>query len=205
MSKIKSKVNEEFYNSDKHNTKYNDEINKLKVFLQAPPFFPNSMNNFAPYLSLVQSIDLGTVRIIEREVLRGLPSVKEIYDLYTKVKLCFDGQEVDGKYFDREGKIILPKKGEIEEYWAFLSHKSGETSNNVKLVYKIIDSKSDDERILRLIENFKYETCDVFWIISPWGFPKNVRNAAKEKTHVYLSSYSSLEDLYTALNKDPLI
>lgn len=201
-SKTKNEIDEELNNTNKYNIKNDIDINKLKVFLQAPPFFPYYVNDFAPYLSLVQSIDLGAVRLIEMNILKGLPSVDETFHLFEKVKLLFDGQEVDGKYFNSKDKLILPKKQDIEKRSQFLPSQSKARGNIGKWFYTIIDSKSDDEKILKLIGSFKHENYDAFWIISPWGFSNYVRKAAKEKTYIYISSYSYLEDLYNAL-KNP--
>lgn len=196
LSKTKSEVDEKL----NKNNKYDVEINKMKIFLQAPPFFPHQPNDLAPYLSLVQSIDLGAVRLTERKALEGLPSIKEIFDLYEKIKLLFDGQEIDGKYFNSEDIVTLPKKEELEEFSKSFRLKNVLWGNVGKWFYRIIDSKSNDEKILKLIKDFRIEGYNAFWIISPWGFSKYVIKAAKEKTNIYLSSYSSLEDLYNVLN-----
>lgn len=200
VNKIKTVISEEFDGTNKNNP----EANRLKVFLQAPPLFPDELTEFAPYVSLVQSIDLGAVRSIEIEVLNAIPSFKDTYYLFVKVEQLFDGQEVDGKYFESEYKVVLPKKGSIENLSRYRS-KNQMRGSLGNWFYIILDSKGDDATILSTIENiedFKIKKYNALWIISPWGFSKHIRTIATEKPNIYLSSYSSLLDLYWFLLKD---
>lgn len=194
-SHIKDKIENELKNSDENN----NENNKLKRFLQSPPLFPHNVDIFSPYLSLVQSIDLEIVQIMEKEVLNNLPTVSEIFDLFEKVKILIDNQEIDGEFFNVTSKVTLPDKIIEDEEKLTVKFPIKRKDNIGDWFYIIIDSKSDDKKIIALIENFKFDKYDTLWIISPWGFPKTVKDFVKDKNNIYLSSYSSLAEIYNYL------
>ena len=193
--RIKAKIEEEINEVNRDDL----DLKQLKRFLVSPPLFPHNKDTFLPYLSLVQSVDLETVQLIEEEVLNSLPSVDDIYDLVENVLIYFDGQEVEGRYFDATGKVSLPNKLTENDEDIPIKLPTKRQDSIGDWFYIIIDSKSDDKRILALIEKFDFEKHEVLWLISPWGFPKTVKDFVHDKPNIYLSSYSLLEDLYSEL------
>lgn len=203
INKIKEKVDEELIQLNTSSiTKNAIKISNLKYFLKSPPFFPDNLDKLASCISLVQCIDFSTAEVMEKEALRIFPSIDEVFDLFDKVKDIIDGQEVKGEHLNKSSNVMLPTKEKKDDSSLSIRSISRNRGNIGKWFYLIIDFKRDDESILNLIESFKYDRYDSFWIISPWGFSKSIRNFVENNNNIYASSYSSLKDLFYELKEN---
>ncbi len=192
--KDKKKIDEEI-NKELESGIKNPEDQLLKIFLSSPPLLPHSIKKLAPYLSLVGSIDLTTVKTEEEHAINNLPSVWDIDKVVDELIGLFNGQSVNGEYFNIEGKVTLPEKIKIQK------RPVGGSFNIEGWKCTTLEHKWDDKRYFRLIDKFETNSYDILWAISPWVFPKSVRDYAKNKENIYLTSYYSLQDLLKELKQ----
>jgi hypothetical protein len=199
---IDSEVDEELKSGVK-----NSEEKMLKNFLSTPPLLPSRIDKFAPYISLVGSIDLASVKTREEDAINTLPSVKNIDERVHELIELFDGQKVVGEYFNFEGQIFLPNKEKIQKSDKGKTQRSRRLSEDFTIEgwkYVILKQKLDDKQHLDYINKYKKDPSDFLWIISPWTFPKSVREYTKTRRDIYLTSYYSLESLLEELKKDKI-
>jgi hypothetical protein len=184
-NKIDIEVNEEINSGIK-----NSEEMILKNFLSTPPLFPSVIEKMAPYISLVGSIDLATVKTREENSISNIPSIKDINKRVSELIDIFDGQKVNGEYFNVDWAVFLPKKGDVEKVG--LSNKKLEIKG---WKYVILQEKLDDKQQIDFMIKHKIDSNVLLWVVSPWMFPKSVKEYAKEKGNIYLTSYFSLDSL----------
>lgn len=177
-----------------------NEYATLKLFLASDPLFPHYKSDFEKYISLIKAIDLNTIEILEKRELSDLPSVNDTRNIFENIKDYFDGQVVDGKYFNVVSKVILPKKSSPNNDIISIKFPIQPTGRLDSWEYHIIDSKKDDKYFFGLIENFEKSESSILWLIYPWGFPKSVMEKVADSKNIYLTSYYLLDDLNKELN-----
>jgi hypothetical protein len=192
MKTAKDRVEKEL----RDNIKNSDE-ESLKIFFGSPPSLP-SKNMFDRYVALIETIDLNTVESKEKVLLNAMPSINKIDELVKEALNCFDGQKVDGKYFCTSKVVVLPKKS-IHKKGRVVSikekNKIGEWKYNIiKNNYKL------EVNTIKQIE-LQNKEAKIFWLISPWKFPKSMIDLANEKGNFYLTDYLLLQELLNKLKK----
>lgn len=194
IDKIKEMISKEI-----HTDKKDSSLDLLRKFFTLPPFFPKR-KKLISYIKLIETIDVNTNETLENQFIQNMPSMEEITGLVEKAIEYFDGQKIQRKYFNATEDVYLPQKSNEKETSAFkfLSewsyHTIGEWS------YHIIQSR-DYLNVEYIETRIGQIDSKIFWIISPWIFPKSMLDFANNKGNIYLTDIYLLKQLLNELEK----
>lgn len=190
-TRIKKEVNQEIQEKEKDS---DEEL--LRKFLSTRPFLSGE-NNLNLYIALLETIDINA--IVTNRNLDAMPSTTIESKFIKTVINCFDGQKVDGKYFLVSKEVILPKKKSIEKNKILKNVL--ETNEIGEWAYQIV--KYRHELNVNTIDHLlsKHRKSQIFWIISPWKFPRTMIELAKNKGNIYLTDIFLLRELSNELQK----
>ena len=167
------------------------DLNKieLKAFFSTPPDL-SGVKNLDQYLILLETIDKKSVAINDANILKSLINIRDIDDLIKDVIKYFDGQTIEGRYFNKNNDVILPITSTIREI-PIVNIKNNDTK--YEWGYKIIRYKSELSKYY--FNRINFRNFEIIWIISPWKIPKSLIEFSQETSNILLSDVSMLQKL----------
>ena len=182
--KIKEKIDFEFM-SDKVDVSKKE----LRAFFSTPPNL-SEVENIDQYLILLETIDQKSVEINNDDILKSIINILDIDNLIEELVKYFDGQTIEGRYFNQNNDVILPLTSTIRKI-PNLNIKNDDT----KYVwgYKVIRDKSELSK--HYFDGINFSDFEIIWIISPWKIPKSIIKFSQEKSNILLSDVSILQKL----------
>lgn len=187
IDKVKIQVDEELRNKERDS---DDEL--LKMFFRTDPLFPNA-KILGQHIALIETIDTSNIETKVNLFSDNMSSIEKTDDLVQQVIEYFNGQKVNGNYFNVSHDVILPIKSNNKNknpvlLWSkykIEGWKCKVVKNRYELKIDIIDKMLTSS-----------EKC---WIISPWNFPKSMIEFAEKNGNVYLTKSSQLDELIKKL------
>ena len=185
----KEKINEEIDGEFK-----SDEIDSnmkfFKDFLNAPPSLKR-VKNLGQYLILLETIDQTSTDGNSDDLLNKMICVEDIDNLISKIIKYFEGQTIEGMYFNKNDDIILPKSSNIKKIQNNIHIKIDD--EQYEWGYKLINKKSTLS--INYFDNINYNDYKMIWIISPWKIPKSIIKFTQGKSNILLSDVFLLQKL----------
>lgn len=191
IDKIKKRVDAELQTEKK-----DSYLELLRKFFTLEPPFPQR-KELIPYLKLIETIHVNTNETLENKFIQEMPSMEEIGGLVEKVLEYFDGQKMNRKYFSANADVYLPQKSNIKEIGRFYLEMSKGIED---WSYHIIKSR-DDLNVECIKTNIRPKDFKIFWIISPWKFPKSMLDFANNNGKIFLTDIDLLKELLNELEK----
>jgi len=189
--KNKERINEKI-DSELQSDEIDFSINKLKAFFSTPPNL-NQVKKLGQYLILLETIDQKSVEIDDENILKSIINISDIDNLIIDLVKYFDGQTIEGRYFNKNNNVILPITSTIRE---IPNIKIKNDDAKYEWGYKIIRYKSElSEKYFNKINRTNNSDFKMIWIISPWKIPKSIIKFSQEKSNILLSDISMLQIL----------
>lgn len=191
LDEIKKRVSQEIKTEKKDSS-----LDLLRKFFTISPFFRQT-KELIPYIQLIETIHVNTNVTLENQSIQNMPSMKDMEGLVDKVIEYFDEQKMDSVYFNTNEDVYLPQKSNIKKTGRIYL----ESRNEIKdWSYHIIKSR-DDLNVECMETNIRYKKFKIFWIISPWKFPKSMLDFAIKNGNIYLTDIDLLNELLNELEK----
>ena len=167
------------------------DLNKieLKAFFSTPPNL-SGVKNLGQYLILLETIEKNSVEINDDNILKSMINIRDIDDLIKGLIKYFDGQTMEGRYFNKNNDVILPITSTIRKI-PNIKIKNNDTK--YEWGYKIIRYKSELSKYH--FDRIDFSDFEIIWIISPWKIPKSIIKFYQEKSNLLFSDVSMLQKL----------
>lgn len=187
--KNKKERKKEKIDNELQSDKEDSIINKLKYFFSTQPYLSN-VENFSQYLILLETIDQKSADTNYKDLLENTIKISDIGNLIGEIIKYFEGQTIEGMYFNKNNNVILPKSSTIKE---IPNVKIRIEDTKYDWGYKIIRNRDDlSENYLDRIDDNDFK---IIWIIYPWKIPKSIINCTQGKSNFLLSDVSMLQKL----------
>ena len=196
MDLSKTNVDKELHDNQK-----NSDEDLLRAFFSRSPRLPRDNKVLGQYLALIETMDIYKVENIEKRLLEAMPSIYEVDELVVKVTAYFNGQKVEGKYFNISEDVILPVKSTDKKDKIILKSQRKTKIGNWKINIIKYKNFQNDGNFFKNIDNILAQNKEykILWIVSPWKFAKSAIDFANKKGNVYLTDAPLLKELLSKL------
>lgn len=187
LDAVKKQVDKEIQKKENDS---DDEL--LKRFFRTAPLFPDA-KTLGSHIALIETIDTSNIETKGNLLTDNMSSIEKMDGLVKKVIGSFNGQNVNGKYFNVSSYVILPIKSIENKKIPMPIWREYEIGD---WRYKVIKNRYElkKDMIERMLQN-----CKICWIISPWNFPKSIIDFAEKNGNIYLTKSLQLDELIEEL------
>ena len=111
--KMKEKIDNEFQSDEEDSI-----INDLKSFFSTKPNLSN-VQNLDQYLILLETIDQKPADTNSNDLLKSTIKSSDVDDLIDEIIKHFEGQTIEGWYFNKNDNVILPTSSTIRTFFPY--------------------------------------------------------------------------------------